>query len=159
MQWPVITLAWLVNFPLIKLTVAGFRISPEYISHELFFPSCFWPPVGTWRSLARDRIQAAAVAVPDPYSTVPSQGSNLCSVLPRRRQSRCTTVATPLVAFLSFFFSLEGRTPGMWKFPGCGSSWSCSCRPRATPDPSCVCDLHHGSRQCRILDPQSKARD
>ena len=29
----------------------------------------------------------------------------------------------------------------------------------ATPDPSHVCDLHHSSRQCRILNPLSKARD
>ena len=29
----------------------------------------------------------------------------------------------------------------------------------ATPDPRCVCDLHHSSWQCQILDPLSKARD
>ena len=29
----------------------------------------------------------------------------------------------------------------------------------AMPYPSLVCDLHHSSRQCRILDPLSKARD
>ena len=29
----------------------------------------------------------------------------------------------------------------------------------ATPDPSCVCDLHHSSRQRRILNPLSKVRD
>ena len=28
-----------------------------------------------------------------------------------------------------------------------------------TPDPSCVCDLHHSSRQCHILNPLSEARD
>ena len=28
----------------------------------------------------------------------------------------------------------------------------------ATPDPSCVCNLHHSSQQ-RILNPQSKAKD
>ena len=26
-------------------------------------------------------------------------------------------------------------------------------------DPSCVCDLHHSSQQCRILNPLSEARD
>ena len=26
-------------------------------------------------------------------------------------------------------------------------------------DPSCVCDLHHSSQQCQILNPMSKARD
>ena len=29
----------------------------------------------------------------------------------------------------------------------------------ATPDPSCICDLHHSSRQYQILNPLSKARD
>ena len=29
----------------------------------------------------------------------------------------------------------------------------------ATPDPSQVCDLHHSSQQCQILNPQSEARD
>jgi len=28
-----------------------------------------------------------------------------------------------------------------------------------TPDPSRICDLHHSSRQCRFLNPLSKARD
>jgi len=29
----------------------------------------------------------------------------------------------------------------------------------AVPDPSCVCNLHHSSKQCQILNPLSKARD
>ena len=29
----------------------------------------------------------------------------------------------------------------------------------ATQDPSCICDLHHSSRQSRILNPLRKARD
>ena len=29
----------------------------------------------------------------------------------------------------------------------------------ATPDPSYVCDLHHSSWQCQILNPLSEARD
>ena len=29
----------------------------------------------------------------------------------------------------------------------------------ATRDPSCVCDLHHSSWQCWILNPLSEARD
>ena len=29
----------------------------------------------------------------------------------------------------------------------------------ATRDPSCICNLHHSSRQCWILNPLSKARD
>ena len=29
----------------------------------------------------------------------------------------------------------------------------------ATPDPSCICDLHHSSWQCQIRNPLSKAGD
>jgi len=29
----------------------------------------------------------------------------------------------------------------------------------ATPDPNRICDLHHSSQQCWILNPLSKARD
>ena len=29
----------------------------------------------------------------------------------------------------------------------------------ATPDPNCVCNLHHSSRTHRILNPLSEARD
>ena len=29
----------------------------------------------------------------------------------------------------------------------------------AMRDPSCICNLHHSSRQCRILNPLSEARD
>ena len=29
----------------------------------------------------------------------------------------------------------------------------------ATPDPSCICSLHHSLQQCWILNPLSKARD
>ena len=29
----------------------------------------------------------------------------------------------------------------------------------AVQDPSCVCDLHHSSEQCWILNPLSEARD
>ena len=31
--------------------------------------------------------------------------------------------------------------------------------PGTTPDPSCVCNLHQSSWQCRILNPLSEARD
>ena len=29
----------------------------------------------------------------------------------------------------------------------------------ATPDPSCICDLHHSSEQHQIFNPLSEARD
>ena len=51
----------------------------------------------------------------------------------------------------------------MWKFPGYGSNQSCSCRPTPQPEQhriqAAVCDLHHSSWQCWILNPLSEARD
>ena len=32
-------------------------------------------------------------------------------------------------------------------------------RATATPDPSCICDLHHSARQRQIHNPQREARD
>ena len=32
-------------------------------------------------------------------------------------------------------------------------------RATAMPDPSLICDLHHSSRQCQVLNPLSGARD
>ena len=36
---------------------------------------------------------------------------------------------------------------------------SCSCPATAMPDPIRMCDLRHSSRQCRVLNPRSKAGD
>uniref|UniRef100_A0A4X1SYQ2 Uncharacterized protein n=1 Tax=Sus scrofa TaxID=9823 RepID=A0A4X1SYQ2_PIG len=44
----------------------------------------------------------------------------------------------------------------MWRFPGSAAGLHHS---TATQDLSRVCDLHPGSRQCRIPHPLSKARD
>ena len=47
----------------------------------------------------------------------------------------------------AFLFAFQGHTLGKWKFPGQGSNLSH------------VCNLHHSSQQCLILNPLSKARD
>ena len=57
-----------------------------------------------------------------------------------------------------FFVFFRGRHPRHVEVPRPGVE----CRPAyttATPDPSRVFDLHHSSPQCRILNPQSEARD
>ena len=67
-----------------------------------------------------------------------------------------------ITTWLFFFFliAFQGHTHGTWKFPGQGSNQSCSCRrATATPDLSCICDLHHSSRQRWILNPLIEARD
>ena len=45
--------------------------------------------------------------------------------------------------------------------PGVESELQLSAYTTATaiPDPSYICDLHHRSQQCQILDPLSKAKD
>ena len=37
-----------------------------------------------------------------------------------------------------FSFSFYSHTCGMWKFPGQGSHWSCSCRPTPQPQQRCI---------------------
>ena len=58
---------------------------------------------------------------------------------------------------LGFFpLSFQGRTHGMWRFPGQGSNWNCSRRPEPQLQQHQirgVCNQHHSSRQCQILNP------
>ena len=68
------------------------------------------------------------------------------------------------IAHIFFIFFFNGCTHGIWRFPGCASSWSCSCRP--TPQPqqrpiraNRVCDLRCSLQQRQILNTLSKARD
>ena len=65
--------------------------------------------------------------------------------------------------FFFFFFGLLRAIPVAY-----GSSQARSgiratatglCQASATPDLSCICDLHHSPQQHRILSPLSKARD
>ena len=61
------------------------------------------------------------------------------------------------------FFPLLGPHPWHMKVPRPGVSLELELHTYATatamPDPSCICDLHHSSRQHRILNPRSEARD
>ena len=58
------------------------------------------------------------------------------------------------VYFSSFFFSFRAhlrlRVSSELQLPATAT---------ATPDPSCVCNLHHSSRQCWLFNPLRKARD
>ena len=69
-----------------------------------------------------------------------------------------------LLSFLFFFFSIVlGRHLRHMEVPRLGVESELQLLPyttaTATPDPSCLCDLHCSSRQCRILNPWSEARD
>ena len=64
--------------------------------------------------------------------------------------------------FLVFFFG-GGYTCSMWKVPWLGVKLALQLLGYATAtavqDLSCICDLHHSSLQCWILNPLSGARD
>ena len=63
-------------------------------------------------------------------------------------------------SFLSFFFSFQGQTLSIWRFPGQGSIGATAASLHtATQDLSHVCDLHHSSPQHPIFNPLSKARN
>ena len=63
-----------------------------------------------------------------------------------------------ILFYFSFLLS-QGHTYGIWKFPGQGLNWSCSCQPTPQSQPQqCqtphhICDLHHSSQQCRVFNP------
>jgi len=65
--------------------------------------------------------------------------------------------------FHSLFLVFLGPQPRHMEVPRLGVEWELQLPAYttaiATLDPSHVCDLHHSSRQCRILNPRSKARD
>ena len=65
---------------------------------------------------------------------------------------------------LFYFWSFQGHTCTIWKFPLQGMNWNCSCwhtpeTQTATLDPSHDCNLHHSSWQQQIFNPLNKARD
>ena len=66
-----------------------------------------------------------------------------------------------LVCFVFFFFL--GPYPWHVEVPGLGGELELQLlaytAATATQDPSRVCDLHHSSQQCWILNPLGKARD
>ena len=87
-------------------------------------------------------------------------GSDFHPSLPRNPR---TPLWWPLSLFLLFFFSFLGPHPWHMKV----SRLEVESEPQlpayttatATPDPSHICDLHHSSWQCQILNPLSEAGD
>ena len=73
---------------------------------------------------------------------------------------RCATMRTPSFFFFFFFclFCLFRATPVAYGGSQAGGLIGAYTTATAMPDPSRLCDLHHSSWQCWILDPLSKAR-
>ena len=63
--------------------------------------------------------------------------------------------AAPRYLFF-FFFKPQKKFPGSVKLQLQLLAYATAI---AMPDPSQVCHLHHSSRQCRVLNPLSEARD
>ena len=67
--------------------------------------------------------------------------------------------------FITFFFFLPFFRAAAKAYGGSqargpiGAAARAYTRATAMPDPSCVCNLHDSSQQCRILNPTSKASD
>ena len=71
--------------------------------------------------------------------------------------NQCKALLSMLLAILSFFFFFFSAPPAAY-----GSSQSrgqIRATATATPDPSHICDLHHGSWKYQILNLLNKARD
>ena len=69
-------------------------------------------------------------------------------------------ISTNLKIYFFIFFSFEGHTPRHMEVPRLGVESEllplAYARATAMPNPSHVCNLHHSSRQCQILNPLSK---
>ena len=65
--------------------------------------------------------------------------------------------------FILFYFVFSGPHLRHMECPRLGVQLGLQlpayARTTVTPDPSHVCNLHHSSQQCRILNPMSEARD
>ena len=65
--------------------------------------------------------------------------------------------------FFGFSFGGRGPYPQHMEVPRLGIELELRLlaytTPTATQDPSGICNLHHSSQQCRILNPLSEARD
>ena len=88
---------------------------------------------------------------------------SLLLVLSSHVRSCCLFCFLKTVSFLFSFFAFQGHPCGIWRFPGQGSHWSCSCWLTPQPQPHRIratsATLHHSSQQCQILNPLSKAMD
>ena len=69
----------------------------------------------------------------------------------------------PWLAYFFFFFVFLGPHPRYMEVPRLGAESELQLlaytRATAMPDPSCVCNLHHSSQQCRIFNPLIETRD
>ena len=72
-------------------------------------------------------------------------------------------LANPLFPLFFFFPFFLGPHPWHMEVPRLGVESELQplayATATATPDSSCIGDLHHSSRQCPILNPLSEARD
>ena len=59
--------------------------------------------------------------------------------------------------YFFFFFAFEGSTLGIWRFSE--QQLLPTATATAIQDPSFICELHHSSRECQILNSLSEARD
>ena len=89
--------------------------------------------------------------------------------MPPQRQAgsftHCATAGNPILSFFLFlvFLPFLGPLPRHMEVPRLGHESELQlptyAKATATRDPSCICNLHHGSRQHWILNPLSEARD
>ena len=72
----------------------------------------------------------------------------------------CAEPRWKLLSHLFFFSWLFRATPAAYRGSQArGLIEATVARATATPGPSCMCDLHHSSWQCQIVNPLSEARD
>ena len=103
------------------------------------------------------------LGIEPPPQQQPEPLQRQCQILnPLYRNGNCHLNSFYFIIFLFYFFFLG---PHSWhrEVPRWGVKLELQllayALATAMPDPSYVCNLHHSSQQCRILNPLSKAKD
>ena len=95
---------------------------------------------------------------------IPGLGTSTCCGRSQKQQKKLLK-GLLLFYYFHFFclFAFSRATPEAYRDSQAGVQSELQLqaysRAAATRDPSCVCDLHHSSRQCRVLNPLSKGKD
>ena len=127
--------------------------------------SAYCPPIlplhwETYSALPQHQLEASAAAFCNLLFLWAPQSN---TQLPSDHTSVSPSILTTLQAGIFFFFFFLGPHPQHVEVPRLVVESELQLPAytpaTATEDPSCICDLHHSSQWCRMLNPLIKARD
>ena len=139
----------------------------RFSTHHLCLSSTLLPEIRGTSTFQDFGAYSSIIGTKSSFSHLPAEDSvsHVCQVVPLVHLfSKFVLFTFPLFLHsFSFFLSflLFRAALGHMEFPRLGVELGplLPATATATQDLSCICDLHHSSRQHRILNPLSEARD